>query len=123
MNDQYFGTKELYQVSLKANYPMKFGNRVIEAGEPILYFENINIAILTEQNRPIIARGGWANMPRVIWEDRSEITFSLSEGVMSNVGMGILLSANVFDETKYDKIYLNKKEIFELDKNNSFILQ
>ena len=123
MKDQYFGTKELYQVSLKANYPMKFGNRVIEAGEPILYFENINIAILTEQNRPIIARGGWANMPRVIWEDRSEITFSLSEGVMSNVGMGILLSANVFDETKYDKIYLNKKEIFELDKNNSFILQ
>lgn len=123
MNDQYFGTKELYQVSLKANYPMKFGNRSIEAGEPILYFENINIAILTEQSRPIIARGGWANMPRVIWEDRSEITFSLSEGVMSNVGMGILLSANVFDETKYDKIYLNKKEIFELDKDNSFILQ
>ena len=42
-----------------------------------------------------MARGGWSNMPRVIWEDRSEVTFTMSEGVMSSVGMGILLSSNV----------------------------
>jgi hypothetical protein len=40
-----------------------------------------------------MARGGWANMPRVIWEDRSEVQFTFSEGVMSSISMGILLSS------------------------------
>ena len=122
MDDQYFGFYVLFRGSFLAYFFLFFGSRFFDTGERFLYFENINIAILTEQSRPIIARGGWANMPRVIWEDRSEITFSLSEGVMSNIGMGILLSANVFDENKYDKIYINKKEIFDLDMNNSHIL-
>ena len=37
-------------------------------------------------------------MPRVIWEDRSEVQFSLSEGVMSSISMGILLSATVSEK-------------------------
>jgi hypothetical protein len=45
-----------------------------------------------------MARGGWANLPRVVWEDRSEVTFSLIEGVMSSISMGILLSAEVTSE-------------------------
>ena len=71
MMDQYFGTKELYEVVLRAKVPMQFGSRYIESEEPILYFENISMAILQEKNNTIMARGGWANMPRVIWEVRS----------------------------------------------------
>jgi hypothetical protein len=40
---------------------MKFGNRYIEEGEPVLYFENVNMSTLTERNSAIFARGGWAN--------------------------------------------------------------
>jgi len=75
MIDQYFGIKELYEVSLKAKVPMQFGNRYIEEGEPVLYFENIKMSVLSERDAPIMARGGWANLPRVIWEDRSEVSF------------------------------------------------
>ena len=98
MLDQYFGVKELYEVVLKAKVPMQFGARRLEEGEPVLYFENINISLLSERNSPIMARGGWSNMPRVIWEDRSEVTFSLSEGVMSSISMSILLSANMTEK-------------------------
>jgi len=45
-----------------------------------------------------MARGGWANLPRVIWEDRSEVSFYMSEGVMSSISMSVLLSANVANE-------------------------
>ena len=75
MKDQYFGHKELYEVVLRAKNPMQFGSRYIEADEPVLYFDNIQISTLSEQNSPIMARGGWANMPRVIWDDRSEVQF------------------------------------------------
>jgi len=50
MIDQYFGVKELYEVVLRAKTPMNFGSRYIEEGEPVLYFENISMSSLREQN-------------------------------------------------------------------------
>ena len=110
MLDQYFGHKELYEVTLRAKVPMKFGNRYIEEGEPVLYFDNVNMSTLSETNKAIFARGGWANLPRVTWEDRSEVVFQMTEGVMSAVGMGILLSANVVGESKEKPLQIPKRE-------------
>ena len=110
MTDQYFGHKELYEVVLRAKTPMQFGDRYIEAQEPVLYFDNVNMSLLTEQNRPVFARGGWANMPRVIWDERSEVQFQMVEGVMSSVGMSILLSANVTSRQENKPLQINKKE-------------
>ena len=111
MMDQYFGHKELYEVVLRAKIPMQFGTRYIEAQDPVLSFNNVNMSLLTEQNRPVFARGGWSNMPRVIWDERSEVQFQMIEGVMSSVGMGILLSANVLSGGGQDKpLLINMKE-------------
>lgn len=109
MDERYFGTKELYEVTLRANTPMTFGSRKIEEGEPVMYFEKVNLASLNEQSRPIMARGGWGNMPFVVWDDRSETTFTLSEGVMNSVGLGVLMSA-VVKEPRNGNLYLPKKE-------------
>ena len=110
MMDQNFGHKELYEVVLRAKVPMHFGDRYIEADEPVLYFDNIQMSLLTEQNKPVFARGGWANMPRVIWDERSEVQFQMVEGVMSSVGMSILLSANVLSEKDKQPLYINMRE-------------
>ena len=110
MMDQYFGHKELYEVVLRAKDPMKFGDRYIEADEPVLYFNNVNMSLLTEQSRPVFARGGIGNMPRVIWDERSEVQFQMTEGVMSTVGMSILLSANVASRKENKPLYIHMKE-------------
>ena len=117
MLDQYFGIKELYEVVLKAYSPMQFGSRRLEAGEPVLYFEKVNMAVLNERQSAIMARGGWSNMPRVIWEDRSEVQFSLTEGVMSSIGMGILLSSTVSEKKQSsESLLIPKREgPFELE--------
>ena len=110
MNDQYFGHKELYEVVLRAKTPMQFGDRYIEAQEPVLYFDNVNMSLLTEQDRPVFARGGWGNMPRVIWDERSEVQFQMVEGVMSSVGMSILLGANVLSRQEGKPLLISMKE-------------
>ena len=110
MEDQYFGHKELYEVVLRAKVPMQFGDRYIEADEPVLYFNDINMSLLTEQNRPVFARGGWANMPRVIWDERTEVQFAMTDGVMSSVGMSILLGANVVSEQDKTPLYIHMTE-------------
>ena len=110
MKDEYFGVKELYSVVLRAKTPMYFGSRYIEADEPVLYFENVAMSVLTERNSPVMARGGWANLPRVIWEDRSEVQFTLTEGVLSSISMGVLLSAQMGEKTVADAILAPKRE-------------
>ena len=89
---------------------MQFGDRYIEAQEPVLYFDNVNMSLLTEQNRPIMARGGWENTPRVIWDERREVEFQMVDGVMSNVGMSILFSANVLARKENEPLYIHMKE-------------
>ncbi len=56
-------------------------------------------------------------MPRVIWEDRSEVQFSLTEGVMSSIGMGILLSSTVSEKKQSsESLLIPKREgPFELE--------
>ena len=109
MQDHYFGIKELCNVVLRAKTPMRFGNRLVEENEPILYFENISVSLLSETSNPIFARGGWGNMPHVIWEDRSEVVFSISEGVLSNISMGILLNSKIGTEQQHD-IFVSAQE-------------
>lgn len=118
MMDQNFGHKELYEVVLRAKTPMRFGDREIESDEPILYFDNVQMGLLSEQNSPIFARGGWANMPRVIWDNRQEVQFQMVDGVMSSVGMSILLSANVLARQENQPMYVHKIEgPFEIAEN------
>ena len=90
---------------------MQFGSRFLEEGEPVLYFENITMSVLQEKSNAIMARGGWANLPRVIWEDRSEVQFVMQEGVMSSISMGVLLSANVTTQQDVEgPLLVNKRE-------------
>ena len=124
MRDEYFGIKELYQAVLRAKTPMNFGNRYIEAQEPVLYFENVTLSTLSERNSVVMARGGWDNRPRVIWEDRSEVTFNLREGVLSSISLGILLSSNVVEKKESEPILVSNREgPIKLDANSRMELQ
>lgn len=117
MINQYFGTKELYSVTLRANCRMTFGDREVEKGEAVLSFERVDISQLNENVTAIMARGGWGNMPRVIWEDRSEVVFRIEEGVMNDIGMGLLFSAKMLKDGKRFATYIPKREgPFELEK-------
>ena len=115
MNDQYFGTKELYNVVLKATENTKFGARNLEKGEPVTYFDHIQIATLGEHINPVYARGGRGNDPLVIWEDRQQVGFNLTCGVMSDIGFALISNAKVI--VKDSGLKLARSEKIELDEN------
>ena len=123
MIDEYFGIKELKQVTLRAKTPMVFGSRRLEADEPVLYFENVSMSLLNQKASPVMARGGWANLPRVIWEDREAVNFTLSEGVMSSISMGILLSANMMEKENSELLVPRREGPFELNEDHRLYLQ
>lgn len=113
--DQFFGVKELYHVALKAPVDMVFGERRLEAGEPVTYFEHIQIASLSENIKPVAARGGKRNDALVIWEDRQDVTFRMTSGVVSDVGFALLTNAKVTTEKHSKGTRTAESEIIELN--------
>ena len=105
-----YGVREICNVVLRAKSKMTVGSKTFFKDEPVLYFENVNMSLLSEKSSPIMARGGWSNLPRVIWEDRSEVKFTLSEGVVSSISLGVLLNASVVTPSSETPLLVSKRE-------------
>ena len=83
----YFGVKELYGVTLKCTSNMEVNEEWFEEGEPLIFFDKIQIAYLDEQKRRTAAKGGYGNQTLVKWEDTTGMGIQLSEGVISKIGI------------------------------------
>ena len=70
------GFKELYDVSLKATYPIEIGDRKIEIGETIAVFDKIQIGNFEEKKSFISANGGFDNRALIWWEETKEVRVS-----------------------------------------------
>lgn len=82
MNNE-LGMKELYEVTLKATYPIEVSGKTFEVGETLMRFDKIQIANFSEKKDFLAASGGYENAPRVWWEETKEIGISIIQGVFS----------------------------------------
>lgn len=108
---QDLGIKDLETVCIKTRNETAFGKRVLEAGEPLVYFENVQIALLSENVRPIFARGGWGNEPLVIWEDRQETSFQFTSGTVTTQSLNLLLNADMVQERPNAPVFQVEKDL------------
>lgn len=88
-------------------------------GEPILYFKNIQIALLSENTRVIAAKGGYLNRARVIWEDREDVTFQFSNGTLNQFSLNMLLESKML--TSYEVKIPYSEEIQIQDDNTAYL--
>lgn len=112
----FFGVKELYFVNLRATTKMSINGVDFEEGEPILTFDNIQLSLLNENKLRKTARGGKHNEELINWEDTLDVTFSLSEGVISKNGLAILSNSKLL-KTENETIQCPFKETVESDEN------
>lgn len=117
---QEMGIKDLEHVVLKAKDHIKIGTKVFEPGEPVLYFNNIQIAVLSENTQVVAARGGFLNQPRVIWEDRSDTTFQFSNGTLNQLSLNMLLEANTLQT---DNILVPMQELINVEDGRAYLSQ
>lgn len=95
---QYFGLKELNSVVIRAYKDTFIGSKFYKEGEPILYFEKVQISELQENTKITMARGGQGNYPHVIWENFGDFRFRLTEGVLSKTSFSILSNAGAIEK-------------------------
>ena len=115
--DNNIGFKELYEVSLKATYPIEMGDRRIEIGETVAAFDKIQIANFEEKKNFISANGGFDNRARVWWEETKEIRVSLAQGVFSKDQLGVMTSAKLITNEGESVVAVNCRETVETNES------
>jgi hypothetical protein len=121
---EYFGLKELHSVVIRAYTDIMIGNHFFEKGEPILYFEKLQISELSEKGRISSARGGIGNYPLVVWENFGDLSFALKEGVMSKISFGMLANTGIFDYSEEEKVInVPKREQVEVYNNSITLME
>jgi hypothetical protein len=111
------GFKELYDVSLKATYPIEMGDRRIEVGETIAVFDRIQIANFDEKKNFISANGGFDNRARVWWEETKEIRITLAQGVFSTAQMTLMTNAKLLVNEGESIVKIHRRESLETNEN------
>jgi hypothetical protein len=109
------GLKELYEVSLKLTYPIEVKGQMLQAGETLVRFDRIQLAIFEENKKFISANGGFDNRPRVWWEETKEIAIHLSQGVFSKTQLSLMSNAKLITKEGQSLISINYQE--ELESN------
>ena len=115
--EDYFGIKELYDVSLRCNFPTTIKGKKYEENEAIIKFDKIQIAPLTENKVRTSANGGYNNRQLVYWEETTEVNFSLSEGIISKIGLALLSNSKLFEKPEGALEPVNFNERLETNKN------
>lgn len=108
--DSQFGMKELYDVNLKATYPMKINNRDIEIGEIIARFDKIQLANFNEIKNRSQASGGFENQTRIVWESTKEVDLNFTQGIFSETQFALLSNSHILNyKEDQDIIYITNR--------------
>ena len=102
-----FGLKELYDLTLKATFPIDMDGYTFEEGEVIARFDKIQIANFKELTSRINAKGGQGNRSLIVWEDPREIQLNFSQGIFSRRQFALLNNANLIVKEEQDSIMLS----------------
>lgn len=120
--ENYFGFKELYDVSIKAIFSIQIGDKVYEPNETILNFEKVIISSLNESKIRQSATGGKGNEELIYWEDTREVNFSLSQGIISKEGFALLSNSQLITQENYS-LPIDFKEKKETNENGEILLK
>lgn len=119
--DNQFGMKELYEVVLKATYPMKINDRTIETGEIITEFDKIQLANFNEIKSRVQASGGFDNRALVTWESTKEVDLNFTQGIFSKVQFGLLSNSHLLEYKEDVDSILITVRLERMSDENGFI--
>ena len=108
-----FGFKELYDVSLKATYPIELEGRKIEVGETIAVFDKIQLATFAEKSDIRSANGSYDNRSLIWWEETKEIALRFTQGVFSKRLFALMSNSALIKNADNQPILINVREGIE----------
>lgn len=122
MIDKEFGTKELYWAALKATSQVEVDGRVVEPGEIIAEFNDIQISTIDEVKKHWVAEGGYGNQGWVFWDDTKEVVFNFSQGIFTPTQLALTSNSDIYKRDK-ELIDIPKTEYLESNSEGIITLE
>lgn len=142
-----FGSRDITDVVFKAKTAMKIGALALGEMQPALYIDTATASTIEQSTTTVYATGGKGNTRLITWEGEKTLTFTVTDALLSPVGIAILTGAGILgggtgedDESKavhvhqtdqavvsdnaitiYNKRLCTKAPIFVLDYTNDVI--
>jgi hypothetical protein len=85
-----FGSKELYEVSLKTTDNIVINGQEYQKDEVFMFFDRINISNISGTGNTVSANGGKNNFAQIVWDNVSELEFIFEKGLISLTAMQFL---------------------------------
>ena len=108
-----FGLKEMYQVIIRATYPIEVSGKTLEKGEIIAAFDKVQIANIQEIKNSVAARGGWDNRGLVYWDSTREVRINFTQGIFSSSQFDLMVNAKLIDSRQGAELFLRQRDAVE----------
>ncbi len=113
--DRYVGMKELYDVNIRLNQPLEVGKRKYDINETILSFKTAEIAQLQESRSLKTARGGFNNNVLLDWEIDKEVSFAITNGILSPLSLAMLSNSKINERQNKSISFQEEVNVIEDD--------
>lgn len=119
-----FGVREISDVVFKATQATKIGGQVFRMGEPVLYIDSAKTSTVEGSATTVYAQGGRGNSRLITWEGEKNLTFTVEDALLSEVGFAILSGAGLFKKLGTDKApaMVHKMEKYIIDAEGKLVI-
>lgn len=93
-----FGVRDICDVVFKAKDNMMIGRKRFYKGQPVLYIDTATASTLEQATTTVYAQGGKGNTRLIAWEGEKTLTFTVTDALISPIGLAILSGAGLFKE-------------------------
>lgn len=112
-----FGVREICNVTFKAKSDMQIGDGTFKRGMPVLMIDTATASSLEQSTTTVYASGGRGNARLIAWDGEKTLTFTVTDALLSPIGLSILSGAGLFKGTDVSKkVHIHKTASAQLIK-------
>ena len=100
-----FGVREICNVVFRAKNTMKIGNSTFKPGQPVIMLDTATASSLEQAATTVYAQGGRGNSRLIAWEGEKTLTFTVTDALLSPIGLSILSGAGLIKPTDDGKVH------------------
>ena len=102
-----FGSREICDVTFKAlTNNQKVGNKEFKAGQPVFVIDTATTSNMEQASTTVYAQGGKGYNRLIAWEGEKTLTFTVTDALMSPLGLAILTGAGLAEDADVKHIHV-----------------
>ena len=95
-----FGVREIVDVVFKAADNMRIGTKTFKKYQPVFMIDTATTSSLEQATTTVYAQGGKGYNRLIAWEGEKTMTFTVTDALMSPMGLAVLTGAGLINPTK-----------------------